>query len=96
MARQHINKVVETKKKPDAPQFKLKKIEMPTFNSDHRTYYKWKEQFDRYTQHLDDDMKYDYLLSYVKGDAHRLIQNKRTFHDAEQCLEKEYGNAKIM
>ena len=63
VARMHIDKIVETKQKsetkqkPEAPQFKLKKIEMPTLSSDHRTYYKWKEQFDHYTNHLDDDMK---------------------------------------
>ena len=37
-------------------------------------------------------MKYDYLLNYTSGDSHKLIQNKRTFVDAEQCLEREYGN----
>ena len=76
IARDHIRKVAETNEtstntKIETPQFKLKKIEMSTFDSDHRTYYKWKEQFDRYTKHLDNEMKYDYLLNYTKGDAHK-------------------------
>ena len=67
-AREYINKQPNTTSpatttmRTETPQFKLKKIEMQTFESDHRLYYKWKEQFDRYTKHLTDEMKYDYLL----------------------------------
>lgn len=47
-ARAHVDKGKPKKdEKLSGEQCKLKKIEIPTFNNDHRTYLKWKEQFDR-------------------------------------------------
>ena len=71
---------------------KLKKLEVPVFTSDHRNYYKWKEQFERYTRTLDDETRYDYLYTYTKGEAHEIIRNKQVYSEAIKGLDKEFGN----
>ena len=53
---------------------KLKKLEIPTFRSEHREYFIWKKMFERYTEHLDDITKYDYLFTYTDGESNTLIK----------------------
>ena len=71
---------------------KVKKLEVPTFKSDPKSYHRWKETFLRYTSDFDDAVRYDYLHCYTEGDAHRYVSNRRTFADAMQKLDEKFGN----
>ena len=71
---------------------KLKKLEIPTFRSEHREYFIWKKMFERYTEQLDDITKYDYLFTYTDGESNTLIKGKETYDSAIQILDREYGN----
>ena len=81
-----------TSGKSGDPVAKLKKLEIPSFYADHREYFKWKEMFERYTKHLDDLTRYDYLYNYTKGEAKVLISNKQSYREAISSMDREYGN----
>ena len=88
-------KISEDAKKNDVP-VKLEKLKIPEFNSDTKRYLKWKETFERYTKSLNDEIKYDYLLSSTKGRSKELVGNKATYDEAIESLDKEYGNKHII
>ena len=71
---------------------KLKKLEIPIFNSDHREYFKWKEMFERYTRKLDELTRYDYLFNHTKGESHGIIRGKQNYKEAIDGLDREFGN----
>ena len=82
---------VNTGSRPIAqPHVKLAKLEMQYFSSDYRNYLKWKSQFERYTKHCDDEVKYDYLYNYTKGNAHRIVTGTQKYSDAMLKLDKEF------
>ena len=70
----------------------MKKLEIPTFNSDPKMYHKWKQTFLRYTSNYDEEAKYDYLLSHTEGEANRYIANRREFSEAIEKLDEKFGN----
>ena len=41
---------------------------------------------------MDNDTKYDYLLSCTDGKAYEYVSNQRTYEDAIGKLDKEFGN----
>ena len=47
---------------------KLQKLEIPKFHSDTKSYFRWKEKFERFTAHFDLDSKYDYLFASTMGE----------------------------
>ena len=73
------------------PHVKLAKLEIPKFASDYRNYLKWKSQFERYTRHCDDEVKYDYLYTNTQGAAHRIVTGTQKYQDAIFKL-KEFGD----
>lgn len=76
----------------DISALKLNKLEIPTFRSDHKEYFAWKDMFERCIIHLDVVSKFDYLYSHTKGDANIMIKEEHNYHDAIKILDKEYGN----
>ena len=71
---------------------KLKKLEIPKFNADSKSFFKWKEKFERFTWHLDNDSKYDYLFVSTTGKAHHYVANKSNYDEAMDKLQEQYGN----
>ena len=71
---------------------KLQKLEIPKFHSDTKSFFRWKEKFERYTAHLDPDSKYDYLFTSTTGDAYHYVENKNNYKEAMEKLEDYYGN----
>ena len=71
---------------------KLKKLDVPKFNGDPRSFYKWKNIYERYTKNLSNEMKYDYLLASTEGEAKRYVENRLTYEAAIQKLEEKFGN----
>ena len=69
---------------------KLKKLELPKFDSSYKEFHKWK--FERYTRDFEDEVKYDYLYSYTTGQAHELVMNKHNFIEAMHGLDDKFGN----
>ena len=80
------NEVTSTK-----PYIKIKKLTIPLFDGNSRSYLKWKETFERYTDGLSKNLKYDYLLENTKNRAHEYVLNCSNFDDAISQLDKEYG-----
>ena len=93
MARTHMDemKAARAKKEEKIP-VKVKKLEIPTFYSEPKKFYKWQETFLRFTKDFDDDTKYDYLLSHTEGEAHKYVENRREFRDAMFKLQEKFGN----
>ena len=89
-AREYIDHC-ETDQKNELP-VKLEKLSIPVFESDPKKFLKWKETFERYTDKIKMDIKYDYLLFSTKGKSNDLVSNKSSYIDAMECLEKEFGN----
>ena len=71
---------------------KLKKLEIPKFNSDPTKFYKWKDVFERFTKTCTAEMKYDYLLTCTTGEANRYVENKGSYNEAMERLMEKYGN----
>ena len=71
---------------------KIKKLEVPKFNSSHKSYFKWKSTFERYTSGLDAAIKYDYLLSCTQGGSNEYVNNKSTYSEAISKLDNVFGN----
>ena len=75
---------------------KLSKLSIPVFEADPKKYLKWRSTFERYTDRLDNDIKYDYLLTSTKGRSRDLVANRGTYHEAIASLDKEFGNKHII
>ena len=81
----------ETRTMNEVP-VKLVRLTVPVFESDHKKYLKWKETFERYTNSLTEEVKYDYLLSCTKGKSNELVSNKKGYWEVLASLDKEFGN----
>ena len=75
---------------------KITKLSMPVFESEPKKYRKWINTFERYTNTLNSEIKYDYLLANTKGKANDLISNRGTYKEAIESLEKEFGNKHVI
>ena len=58
------------------PYVRLKKSEIPKFDSNPKTFYKWKSIFERYTKECDEESKYEYLLTSTVGESFRYVENR--------------------
>ena len=77
-------------------QVRLKKIEVPVFSGNAKEYYKWKNVYERYMKHHDDETKYDYLLTSTLGEARKYVENKATYDEAITRLDEKYGNIHVI
>ena len=68
--------------------YKLEKLRIPKFKSDPKEYLKWKSIFERFTAKCDESVKYDYLFAHTEGDAHDYVNNRKTYSEAIQKLDK--------
>ena len=75
---------------------RLKKLDVPKFDGDPKTFYKWKSVYERYTMNCDPETKYDYLLTSMTGEARRYVENKMTYDEAMARLDEKYGNVHII
>ena len=71
---------------------KLKKLEIPKFESEPKDFFQWKEKFERFTASLDEESKYDYLFVSTTGKAHHYVANKGSYGEAMEKLKEIYGN----
>ena len=85
----------ETEVKPDK-NVKLEKLKLPTFESCAKSYFRWKSTFERYVNHLDNQAKYDYLISHTKGKAHDYVINISDYEEAIAILDEKYGNKHVI
>lgn len=81
-ARGYIDELKEPEKAKKTTSIKVKKLDVPKFDSDPKSYYKWKETFLRYTKEFEDEARYDYLFSHTEGEAHSYVANRCTFYEA--------------
>ena len=75
-----------------AAHIKLKRLEIPKFDSDPKKFMKWKEIFERFTKGLDETTKYDYLLNCTLGEAQNYVSNRNDYDAAMAKLNEKYGN----
>ena len=75
MARNHISSIDAEHASPSKSYVKIKKLTIPVFEGDPRNYLKWKGTFSRYTDGLNNDIKYDYLIANTKGRAQEYVSN---------------------
>ena len=85
-------KTIVDRASPPQDGVKIKRLEVPKFKSTHKTYLKWKSTFERYTAHMDTELRYDYLFSHTEGKAHEYVANKSTYEDAIEKLDEKFGN----
>ena len=91
-AREHIDLLKEAADAKKKMPVKIKKLDVPKFKSEPKSYYKWKETFLRYTNGFDNEVRYDYLFSHTEGEAHTYVANRRTFQEAIDKLDEKFGN----